>query len=61
MSARLKERLYQALDRVVSFNALSNRDIPAVTLTSADFDIFKKYNTKSNDGYHYRGLTIRSK
>ena len=56
-----KEKLYNALDRVVSFNALSNRDIPVVSLNSADFDTFKKYNTISNDEYRYRGLTIRRK
>jgi len=56
-----KEKLYESLDRVVSFNSLSNRDIPVVTLNPADFDTFKKYNTISDNEYRYRGLTIRRK
>ena len=62
MSTVLREKLYKALDRVVDFNALSIKEIPHISLSPSDYQLFKQHNKQCDDGfYRYRNLTIRGK
>lgn len=56
----LRDNLYKTLDDLIKFTTALNRDLPAISLNSAQFQIFQDFNEKDHNGsYHYRGIEVK--
>lgn len=56
----VRTSLYRVLDNLINCCKGMNRDLPTITLNSAQFQTFKDFNTKDSDGfYHYRGIPVK--
>jgi len=56
----IRDHLYVVLDGLISACKSMNRGLPAITLDSAQFQIFKSFNAKDIDGhYYYRGILVK--
>jgi len=55
----LRDQIYIQMDLLVDHAALIEKELPAITLDSAQFQIFKDFNKPINGVFHYRGVEVK--
>ena len=57
----IRDQLYVVLDGLISSCKAMNRSLPAITLSAAQFQIFKQFNKPTKDGnYYYHDIIVKS-
>jgi len=55
----LRDNIYSHMDLLVDHADSINKKLPAITLDSAQFQIFKDFNKPVNGVFHYRGVEVK--
>jgi len=55
----VRDGLYKVLDTLINACKSMNRELPSITLTSAQFQIFQMFNHKIGGVYRYRGIEVK--
>lgn len=56
----VRDSLYKVLDGLIGACKSMNRDIPTITLTIPQFNVFKQFNEPTEGNYYYRGIVVKS-
>jgi len=58
----LRDNIYQMMDALIHHSNSMGVKLPAITLTSAQYQIFQDFNDRDREGnYYYRNIEVKSR
>jgi len=55
----VRDNLYATLDKLIGHSVAIEKDLPAITLNSAQYQTFADFNKPVSGKYFYRGVHVK--